>query len=218
MCSKVRGGAPVVRCLKKLAAAWRFITTRSRRARAGTNWELVAAYHHCISLMHSIRPRPICRARNSFSPSVAVWQQFIAWTQFPPQCTPRCAFTTRPTEHRDHEDAVSSEQNTAGGIRRVPRKRVSGTKSGSLTTRYITLKEVGPQAQMRRDVEKLLAQAYEAYKLAKDYEGVVIKPLSHISAEFRYPWTVKNRRLMRSGHDRYMTLVSYKEHQLTLHV
>lgn len=52
--------------------------------------------------MHSIRPRPICRAHNAFSPAIALWQHVIA---------PAQQLTVRPLKSSFATEAAQTDNN-----------------------------------------------------------------------------------------------------------
>lgn len=168
--------------------------------------------------MHSIRPRPICRAHNTFSPSVALWQHFVAPNQHLPQRQLKSSFTTEATRSREDENVDSNKENLAVELEtaseNTPLFRKLRTNRGGfllnpkLYPKYRNNDQqqpqvVGSERKPKQDAGKLLATAYKAYNLAQDYEGVVVQPVfSAPVKESRYPWVPNNRENIRSGEER----------------
>jgi non-canonical poly(A) RNA polymerase PAPD5/7 len=197
----------------------------SQKARLSSiNRRLATACHHCGPPMHSIRSRPICRAHNSFSPSVALWQHFIAPNQHLLQRQPRSSFTTEATKSHVDESPESSEGIGAvkldnASTQDVPKplkiKRLK-TDAGdfvpnrALFPRFREIDEQrqnklkGQQLGPRQNAEKLLALAKEAFESAEDYTGVTVQPIdSRVPVrESHLPWSIRNREAIKSGEDR----------------
>ncbi|KAJ4992234.1 hypothetical protein SVAN01_02253 [Stagonosporopsis vannaccii] len=153
--------------------------------------------------MHSIRPRPICRARNTFSPSIALWQHFIAPSQRVLQRPPTSSFTAEATQGRDDGGfSLRREESRAdkpSKIRWVDHK-------GSNRPRHLRLQDdqrYTYRGEVGQDVLKLLAKTYEAYESEQDYKGVVVRPVSSPRVkDSAYPWVVPDWQKIQSGEER----------------
>jgi|SRR5690242_17564272 len=161
--------------------------------------------------MHSIRPRPICRARNTFSPSIALWQHFIAPSQRLLQRPSTSSLTTEAAQSCD--DGRVSPNREEPRVNRV-RRITSSDRWGPDNTKRSQPAGLHGKGQKRsanpgfrgevgQDVSKLLAKAYEAYDLAQDYQGVVVQPVSTPRVkDDTYPWVIPDWRNMQSGEER----------------
>ena len=169
--------------------------------------------------MHSIRPRPICRAHNTFSPSIALWQHFIAPNQPLLQWQLKSSFATEATPTRDDKAHNQIGENRAVGLEHVPAPRtlITRVKTGKGNFElnralYPKLRDIDEQARSGRQPEKrtraaerLLLRAKEAYETAQDYQGVTVQPI-HTKVpvkESKLPWFVRNWESTKSGEDRY---------------
>lgn len=169
--------------------------------------------------MHSIRPRPTCRAHNTFSPSIALWQYFIAPNQHLLQWQLKSSFATEATRTRDDEAHNQFEENGAVDLEHMsaPRRLITRVKTGKGNFElnralYPKLREIDEQARGGRQsgkhpraAEKLLLKAKEAYESAQDYQGVTVQPI-HTKVpvkESKLPWFIRNWESTKSGEDRY---------------
>ena len=169
--------------------------------------------------MHSIRSRPICRAHNTFSPSIALWQHFIAPNQHLLQWQLKSSFATEATRTRDGEGHNQFEEDGAVELEHVPAPRTLITRvrtgKGNFELNralYPKLRKIdeqirsGRQPEKRqRAAEKLLLKAKEAYESAQDYQGVTVQPI-HTKVpvkESKLPWFVSNWESTKSGEERY---------------
>lgn len=66
---------------------------------------LAAARHQRGPPMHSFRARPICRAQNSFSPSIALWQHFVAPNEYLLKGQLRSPFASEATQRPDDDSS-----------------------------------------------------------------------------------------------------------------
>lgn len=163
--------------------------------------------------MHSIRPRPICRAYNTFSPSIALWQHFVAPSQHLPQRLLKSSFTSEATRSRDDENGIPGEDREGDSAAKAEAAPVTAviqkvrTGSGAfalnpeLYPKYRNReKKVAQMPRKRhegtkhRDNQTLLAKAYDAFDSAKDYEGVVVEPIQTRAtvAERELPWVLSD--------------------------
>lgn len=158
--------------------------------------------------MHSIRPRPVCRAHNPFSPSAALWQQFVAPTQSLPRRIPRRSKATQAATARHQGPEHDNEPGAAVlRIRRVNAQARQSSRAGrgESTRQHVSKPYVGYRGEHGQDAGKLLAQTRRAFEASEDYVGVVVQPVSSAPVrESKYPWIVHNRAMVKSGRDRYM--------------
>ncbi|KAF9696349.1 hypothetical protein EKO04_005643 [Ascochyta lentis] len=169
--------------------------------------------------MHAIRPWPTCRASNPFSPSIALWQHFVAPNEHLLQLQRKAAFATEAARSHDDRSLDSdrgsglAELKNASGL--VTIKRIK-TGKGNWQRTYIPLKpgELSNQDQRtsrrghvpgaRQDAEKLLVDAKNAYDTAQDYQGVTVQPI-HLRGdvkESKLPWVPSNRERIKSAQTR----------------
>lgn len=178
--------------------------------------------------MHSMRPRSICRAHNTFSPSITLWQHFVA----PNQHLPRTLFTTEAAQTRDSDDVGSSEKEPAAEfdftlirktiLPKAPVRRIRTAHSNfeinpklhpNFRDKRDTIAQINGQKDKKdtrpyrgengQDVEKLLLRAYAAYDTSQDYEGVVVQPMrSPPVQDSKYPWAIQNRGNIETGEER----------------
>lgn len=125
--------------------------------------------------MHSIRARPICRANNTFSPSTALWQQFIAPNQHLPQRQRNSLFTTEATRSHGGEHFGSNGKVSATESHAAPRKKNVINKVRTSKGNFEPNRNFN--AKKRQSTHVLLTQAHEAYDSAQDYEGVTVLPI-----------------------------------------
>lgn len=180
--------------------------------------------------MHSIRPRPICRAHNTFSPSVALWQHFVAPNQHLSQRPLKSSFVTEAAQTRDDDNVDSNQEGAAaeldptlsGQVRNPPLRKIriaspnfvldpklhpNFRNRGKNTPQNDGQKDKKKLTPYRgdkgQDAEKLLIRASDAYDSSQDYEGVVVQPIfSPPIQEYRYPWVIGNRESIKTGEER----------------
>ncbi|KAF3033026.1 hypothetical protein E8E12_001812 [Didymella heteroderae] len=171
--------------------------------------------------MHSIRPRPICRAYNTFSPSIALWQQFVAPNQQLAETPLKSSFATEAAQsHNDDKERPSHEGSVAGSdtihnrriegflVRRT--NRAPGSDFVPNPELQSSFRRLGrpriPQGDAwasnkvnktdGKDVQQLLIAAYDAYDSSQDYEGVVVLPVSTKQVisipDYRLPWNIRD--------------------------
>ncbi|KAH6643647.1 hypothetical protein C7974DRAFT_2455 [Boeremia exigua] len=162
--------------------------------------------------MHSIRPRPICRARNALSPANALWQHFVALDQHLPHRPPKSLFATEATQGH-HGTAVKPGRESQ--VVRI----VSGEslyRKHTHAREHQQKHEVRTQEQERtrkgkpghrgdsgQDQQKILSTAQAAYNSLLDYEGVVVRPVAcRPWIESKLPWVAPNRDSIKSASDR----------------
>jgi non-canonical poly(A) RNA polymerase PAPD5/7 len=176
--------------------------------------------------MRSLHSRPVCRAHNTFSPSVALWQHFI----IPNQHLLQRRFLSSSTTKRSSIDGSLEPTETRGTngsdlaspVETPPKVRLIRTGVGkflvnhSLFSKYrknpkrkqTELPEArqppgARQPETPPEAEKLWALVRQAYNSAEDYKGVSVQPMrTHVQvSESKLPWTVKNQKSL-SGEDR----------------
>ena len=159
--------------------------------------------------MHSIRPRPICRARNTFSPAIALWQHFVAPNQHLAGRPLKSSFATEAARTSNDENERPSHQDLSADDKSIAIRQPGGRSvkrsnrtPGSLQKRDAGVRRFGriadpPIRMMRhhnqavsRHVEGQLKAAYDAYDASKDYEGVDIQALDlHVGVkDYELPW------------------------------
>ncbi|KAJ4364294.1 hypothetical protein N0V95_000806 [Ascochyta clinopodiicola] len=160
--------------------------------------------------MHAIRPRPTCRAHNNFSPSVALWQHFIAPNErlLPRQL--KSSFAIETTQSHDEGASVADGAARAPELEDAPgpilikrnkttkgnwRDRNSLPKAGELSKQKQSTSRKGHHSATRQDAAKLLTYAQNAYNKASDYEGVTVQPIQPhgFSKESQLPWVLSDR-------------------------
>ncbi|KAF2631421.1 hypothetical protein BU25DRAFT_407073 [Macroventuria anomochaeta] len=171
--------------------------------------------------MHSIRSRPICRAHNTFSPSIALWQHFVAPNQHFPQRQLKSSFTTEVTQSRDDENVNSNGEDLAAQLKAASERtavfKKVRTEKGNYSLNwklYPKYRDNGeqkertslgkPRGRRQQDAERLLIKAYNAYDAAQDYEGVVVQPIQTgvPVRESNFPWVPRNRESIKSAEER----------------
>lgn len=165
--------------------------------------------------MHSIRPRPRCRARNTFCLSDALWQHFVAPSQYLSQRPSKFLFTTEAAQGCDDVHINSDAHDSSVGLTKIRYTEFGNAKSDDGRVKrglHRTGPEDGQSPQINpgfrgnngQDTEKILSQAFKAYESAQDYEGVVVKPVAgkRLIKESRYPWVVPNAQNIRSAEER----------------
>ncbi|KAG9190404.1 non-canonical poly(A) RNA polymerase PAPD5/7 [Alternaria panax] len=156
--------------------------------------------------MQPPHPRLICRAHNSFSPSIALWQHFVQAHPFNPRDRRQLSTATQaaqddaaieskhvgpdsptPSEARpvqksqlETEDAA---KNTAAKRSKMKMRKVKTTKgkwlpskAAASTTKNKKLKGAIPEALLKQRTE-LLDTARSAFNRSQSYKGVVVKPM-----------------------------------------
>lgn len=145
--------------------------------------------------MHAARSRPVCRARNPFSPSAALWQHFVAPAPSLPQHAPapgRRTAALQAVRKVDGEDADAAPDAAPASFRRV-----SIGHGGQKSQPPLRRKAGQPPAGL------LLSEAQAAFRAQQDYVGVAVLPVSNTTArESQLPWVVRNRDIVKSGQDR----------------
>ena len=78
--------------------------------------------------MRSIRSRPICRAHNTFSPAIALWQHFVAPNQHLPQRPRQSSIATAaaPSRREDGVGSSSDHGESAARPNRIPVREIDG--------------------------------------------------------------------------------------------
>lgn len=172
--------------------------------------------------MHSIRSRPICRAHNTFSPSVALWQHFVAPNQHFPQRQLKSAFATEAAQSRDDETANSNEDSPNAELADAPPKTLVLKKVRTEKGNYEINKALYPKYRNKgqlpkqmslgskepltraQNAEMLFKKAQEAYDSAQDYEGVTVLPVEHGRPikESTLPWVPSNWKQIKSAEER----------------
>ncbi|KAF1848555.1 uncharacterized protein K460DRAFT_375402 [Cucurbitaria berberidis CBS 394.84] len=180
--------------------------------------------------MQSSRTRLICRAHNRFTPSIVLWQHFVAPN--PPilnnqqRLSSSATGTTGASQGRatdngltldPHEtsslqqfesEIAASEDITlrpAPTIRKTPTARGHWfeTKVEASIAKNVRTKYDSRQASLNAS-EELLASARAAFELSSDYEGIVVQPMASRKAikESSLPWCLKDEERTMSGIDR----------------
>ena len=157
--------------------------------------------------MHAIRPRPVCHARNPFSPSAALWQHFVAPAPAPapflPQHAPapgRRTAALQAVRNVDVEDAPAAAAAAAAAAPAYRRVPVDRPTDGGHKSQPTVRRKAG---QQQPPAELLLSEARTAFEAAQDYVGVVVLPVSKAPArESQLPWVVRNRDIVKCGQDR----------------
>ena len=149
--------------------------------------------------MHAARSRPVCRARNPFSPSAALWQHFVAPAPSLPQHAPapapgRRTAALQAVRKVDGEDADAAPD---AALAPASFRRVSIGHGGQKSQPPLRRKAGQPPAGL------LLSEAQAAFRAQQDYVGVAVLPVSNAPArESQLPWVVRNRDMVKSGQDR----------------
>lgn len=205
------GPAKAVRSSTKLnCLASRNQTSRQARP-SSINTSIAADCHQRGPSMHSVRPRPICRARNTFSPSIALWQHFIAPGQHATQRP--SLFATKAAESHDDRDVdtgrLTSRARAPKQIRWMQnskRRRTawverSGLKDINDGTAERALPGLG--GETGSDLDMLLKKTYESFDTGEAYEGVVVKPIYSPPVDERtYPWLPSKQNPKESAEER----------------
>jgi non-canonical poly(A) RNA polymerase PAPD5/7 len=177
--------------------------------------------------MQPSRNRLTCRAHNRFTPSIALWQHFVA------PCRPLLhqeRFSSTTTELADdgvHSDTARVSPRKVGGLGRF--EADSGLKDQpAVYTRPYPLRIRKPKAsgawhtkveasiasnkksqvvarQTSLDAPaKLLSQTRAAFEASNDYEGVVVKPMISpiLLKENNLPWCLQQEELTTTGVER----------------
>ena len=162
--------------------------------------------------MQPLRTRLTCRAHNRFTPSIALWQHFVV--------------PNRPNFHKQRHASSAAEAVYESGlghgnlpdspgasrpehVESATTATAQGNEQQELKIRRLTtVKGTRPKKISQdppSDVDKLLAATKAAFKQAKDYEGVVVKPMVNPQPikESQLPWCFKLEERDISGIDRY---------------
>lgn len=159
--------------------------------------------------MHSFRARPICRAQNSFSPSIALWQHFVAPNEYLLKGQLRSPFASEATQRPDDDSSDPGAEGEAldlGDTSNAPpfRKYPAGKGNWQVTAHQrkrpeelrTHMKGKSGRAQFpgrHQETENLFKEAREAYDSAQDYEGTVVEPIRTKKVEEnKLPWVIKN--------------------------
>lgn len=170
--------------------------------------------------MHSIRPRPICRARNAFSPAIALWQHFVAANQQLAGRLPGSSFATEAARTGNDGNERQSHKDLPADSNAIPIGQAEGAlvrKSNRTPVRFVKRNPGGRQfgrfsdppakastsknhiKSVSGDVEKLLKAAYDAYDASEDYQGVVVAPIDlEIGVhDYSLPWNIREYKDLR---------------------
>jgi non-canonical poly(A) RNA polymerase PAPD5/7 len=168
--------------------------------------------------------RLVCRARNSFSPSTALWQHFVAPNQhllYHGRHSSSVPATTQvaATNHTEHH---ASPEPTISGQPRVEPRRKQGSKFtirkvNSVHSSFVRSKRTASIQKNIQDkvhaskeslaaIGQLLLDTGDSYEKHNDYEGVVVKPIvSEITVKPRYfPWCIPVEERPPAPTDRYV--------------
>lgn len=176
--------------------------------------------------MQPLRTRLICRADNRFTPSIALWQHFIAPNQsFLHQLRLSSSAAKAAYDGADKDGSLPnvqqssefehSEADIARERGRVPSYTIRKLETSKGTWRRNKVdasiaKNVQEQYDRRlvslTEPERLLASARAAFEVAEDYEGLVVEPMVHPKPikESQMPWCLKQEGRAMSGMDRYI--------------
>ncbi|KAH7349104.1 hypothetical protein BKA66DRAFT_575997 [Pyrenochaeta sp. MPI-SDFR-AT-0127] len=174
--------------------------------------------------MQPSRTRLICRAHNRFTPSIALWQHYIAPNQ---PLLSQLRFSSSATEasynnadkdgslFKAHEaselETREGDVATEGKETPTPKIRKMTTVKGRWQSSKVNasiIKNVQKQYDSRKvsltEPEKLLAIARAAFEATEDYEGIVVKPMVNPKPvkESQLPWCLKQEERTMSGIDR----------------
>ncbi|KAJ8115628.1 hypothetical protein OPT61_g2764 [Boeremia exigua] len=158
--------------------------------------------------MHSIRPRPICRFQNAFSPSVALWQHFVAPCAHLWQRPPKSLFTTEASQGRDDTSVASNARDrplTFKGVQSVKSGRNDRVKikKPSHDRQRRPQPKAGFRGEKGQNHENIMRRAFDAYSLEQAYEGVIVRPVySDPLEKSTYPWVVRDQQNIKSGKER----------------
>lgn len=163
--------------------------------------------------MHSIRPRPICRAHNTFSPAIALWQHFVVPNQQLTRRPLKSSFATEAAQAGSDEAERPGHEDPPADYNAIPIGQGGGTlvrKSnrtpGSVVQRDPHVRRVGRFVDVRTraltgekphnvlaHANKLLKTAYDAYDASEDYEGVAVLPMDLPVGvqDYQLPWAIQ---------------------------
>ncbi|KAF2687926.1 hypothetical protein K458DRAFT_332404 [Lentithecium fluviatile CBS 122367] len=150
------------------------------------------------------RVRQICRSRNPFTPSIALWQHFVLpWhalrqqrpimyvaTEAAPGSLPSTETQLSPPAPMPADapkDQIEYEPNREPVIRRV-----ADTRAQIYDLRRNTGKATG---KSERKIEHLMQKTMSAFDESEDYEGVVVEAITTARAvdEKLLPWVIQNK-------------------------
>jgi non-canonical poly(A) RNA polymerase PAPD5/7 len=152
--------------------------------------------------MHSIRTRPICRAHDTFSPAIALWQHFVAPNQRLAGRLPKSSFATEAAQGRNDDSVRPSQEGSDAEVDSTPLRKIEGilTRETNRVPHPPELRRFrpdSPQADAQiskryKEVQKLLIEAYDAFDSSQDYKGVVVSPISTCAEvpDDRLPWHI----------------------------
>jgi non-canonical poly(A) RNA polymerase PAPD5/7 len=161
--------------------------------------------------MKPYRVRQICRSRNPFSPSIALWQHFVL--PYHPLRQQRPLSTATETSPNSAPDADAETPSTATPA--VTSEKAPESQSEQQNTPYRAVRKVidskgkrafdSPKhasiqknANLRAEkhvgkTEELLSKAKEAFDGSEDYDGVAVEAVaaSRAVSEKLLPWCVR---------------------------
>ncbi|KAF2134874.1 hypothetical protein P153DRAFT_329689 [Dothidotthia symphoricarpi CBS 119687] len=177
--------------------------------------------------MQPLRNRLICRAHNRFSPSIALWQHFVAPSR-PLLLQQRLSSsTTEATQDNGTQDVggigsqeaikinksgaeSGGEGQQEGRIDKQPQLKIKKKKTQKGKW-FPTPVEASIAKNIQKSIDKgpaehreMLATARAAFNQAEDYEGVVVKPIFHPKPvwEKALPWCVSEEEMQLDGIER----------------
>lgn len=185
--------------------------------------------NHCRPLMQPSRTRLTCRAHNRFTPSIALWQHFVApWRPFfhqerlsstaskpaedgPDSETPRVS--SPEASGLGLSGAISgSKRRPAALIRshplRVRKPKVRGDWHTSKVDASTASNQRSQAAAREASLDApglLLVQTRAAIEASNDYEGVVVKPMASPKSyrEANLPWCLQPEEITMKGIERF---------------
>jgi hypothetical protein len=188
-----------------------------------------------LSLSHPMQPpsvRLVCRARNSFSPSTALWQHFVVPNQHllrhgrysSSVAAATQDTTTTNTEHHAFSEATAAEkphiepegnQDTTFPIRKVRTVYSNFVRSKRTASIHKNFQEklsagVAASQESMAAIGQLLIDTTDSYAKGKSYQGVAVKPVvSEIGIKPRFlPWCIPVAERPPDAMDRYVQSIS----------
>jgi non-canonical poly(A) RNA polymerase PAPD5/7 len=171
--------------------------------------------------------RLVCRARNSFSPSTALWQHFVVPNQHllrhgrysSSVAAATQDTTTTNTEHHAFPEATAAEklhiepegnQDTTLPIRKVRSIYSNFVRSKRTASIRRNVQEklsagVAASQESMAAIGQLLINTTDSYAQGKSYQGVAVKPVvSEIGIKPRFlPWCIPSAERPPDAMDRY---------------
>jgi non-canonical poly(A) RNA polymerase PAPD5/7 len=170
--------------------------------------------------MQPSRTRLICRARNRFNPSIALWQHFVEASLSKPRDRRQLSTATQVAQHatnanskdtgaesprlpeaRNPRDAQVASKMAAekAGAEPLPFRKMTTVKGRWLPSKVEAAIAKNVKAQQanhqtsKAESEKLLADARGAFAKSESYKGVVVKPMvsKTLIKESALPWCLK---------------------------